>query len=169
MDWIKNLGTCHTCQKPECKEEQVIEEVTQKDVSGSLIRVDTQDKLRTEESKTEVEPKADTGLIDINDFAKVKLIVGEIKQCEPVKGSSKLLKMQIDMGKLGTRQILAGVAKNFELQDLIGKQGVYVGNLSPRKMMGTESQGMMLFARDESGNMQMATVSGKVDNGTRLS
>ncbi len=126
-------------------------------------------KLSTCSCKTEVEQKkVNKKFITIDDFAKVKLIVGTILECKPVEGSEKLLCMQIDMGELGTRQVLAGIASFFTQQDLIGKQGVYVENLAPRKMMGMESQGMMLFAKDRKGNMKMATVSGKVENGTRL-
>lgn len=108
-------------------------------------------------------------IITIDDFIKVKLIVGTILECEPVKGSNKLYKLSVDMGKLGKKQVLAGVAKFFKPEDLIGKQGAYVQNLKPRKLMGLESQGMMLFAKDEKGNMEMVTVGGKVENGTRLS
>ena len=97
------------------------------------------------------------------------MIVGTILECEPVKGSDKLYKLSVDMGKLGKKQVLAGVAKFFKPEDLIGKQGAYVQNLKPRKLMGLESQGMMLFAKDEKGNMEMVTVGGKVENGTRLS
>ncbi|KKP24514.1 MAG: Methionyl-tRNA synthetase [candidate division TM6 bacterium GW2011_GWF2_28_16] len=107
--------------------------------------------------------------INIEDFTKVKLIVGTIIECEPVAGSDKLLKLLVDMGSLGKKQVLSGVAPYFKPEELIGKQGVYVQNLKPRKMMGLDSNGMMLFAKDESGNMRMVTVAGSVDNGTRLS
>lgn len=107
--------------------------------------------------------------INIEDFAKVKLIVGTILECEPVAGSDKLLKLLVDMGALGQKQVLSGVSQYFKPEDLIGKQGVYVQNLKPRKMMGLESNGMMLFAKDEKGNMKMVTVGGFVENGTRLS
>jgi methionyl-tRNA synthetase len=107
--------------------------------------------------------------ININDFAKVELIVGTIKTCQPVSGSDKLLKLEVDLGSLGVRQILSGVAKWFKPEDLVGKQGIFVANLAPRKMLGQESQGMMLFAQDEVGNMRMLTVGGFVKNGTRVS
>ncbi|MBD3272805.1 methionine--tRNA ligase [Candidatus Dependentiae bacterium] len=122
---------------------------------------------KKEEVKT-TEKKVISDYITIDDFIKVKLIVGTIQECEPVAGSEKLYKLSVDMGKLGIKQILAGVAKFFEPEDLIGKQGIYVENLKPRKLMGLESQGMMLFGKDEKGNMRMATVSGEIENGTRL-
>jgi|GEM_PF-2047248 methionyl-tRNA synthetase len=131
--------------------------------------VDDIKKMFTCSCKKEVKQENVCGkFITIDDVAKVKLIVGEIVECKPVENSEKLLCMKIDMGELGTRQVLAGVAKFFSVQDLIGKQGVYAENLAPRKMMGVESQGMMLFAKDKKGKMEMATVGGKVENGTRL-
>ncbi len=107
--------------------------------------------------------------ITIDDFAKVELRVGKIQSCEPLEGSEKLYKLTVDLGAFGTKQVLAGVQKQFSPDQLTDKQGVYVTNLAPRKILGEESQGMMLFAKDESGHMQFVTVAGDVDNGTRLS
>ena len=108
-------------------------------------------------------------IININDFAKVQLLVGTVKTCQPVSGSDKLLKLEVDLGPHGLRQILSGVAQYFKPEELVGKQGIFVANLAPRKMLGQESQGMMLFAKDEVGNMRMITVGGFVENGTRVS
>ncbi len=122
-----------------------------------------------QELEKQSEDKLVEEYISIEDFAKVELIVGTIIECEPMPKSDKLLRMQVDFGnKIGIRQVLSGIAQHFGPKDLIGKQGVYVGNLAPRKMMGTTSQGMMLFAEDESGVLAMAMVAGKVANGTRL-
>ena len=107
--------------------------------------------------------------ITIDDFAKIKLHVGKIIECEPLKGSEKLYKLQVDFGKLGKRQILAGVAKFFKPEELIGKLGTFVINLKPRKILGEESQGMMLVVKDDKGNMRFTTVSGDIEVGTRLS
>jgi len=106
--------------------------------------------------------------ISIDDFSKVKLLVGTIESAEEIPKSDKLIKLQVNLGDLGTRQILAGVKKFYAPQDLVGKQGVFVVNLKPRKIMGTESQGMMLFAEGDDGKLQMVTVSDVVLNGTRL-
>ncbi len=111
----------------------------------------------------------DTPTITIDDFAKVHMLVGTVTTCEPVPGSEKLYKLAVDLGSHGMRQILSGVAQYFKPEELIGKQGVFVGNLAPRKMMKLESHGMMLFAKDEKGNMRMVTVCGPVENGTRVS
>lgn len=110
----------------------------------------------------------DQDFIKIDDFAKVQLIVGTINSCETISGSDKLYKLSVDLGKFGVRQILSGVRQFISADELIGKQGIVVANLAPRKMMGHESQGMMLFAEDESKNFRLVTVNGIVDNGTRL-
>lgn len=120
------------------------------------------------EEKT-VESVPNLAPITIDDFAKVQLLVGSVTSCEPVPGSQKLYKLSVDLGLHGIRQILSGVAPYFKPDELIGKQGVYVANLAPRKMMGLESHGMMLFAQDDKGNMRMLTVGGNVENGTRVS
>lgn len=109
-----------------------------------------------------------TSYINIEDLAKVDLRVGTILSCEPVSGSDKLFKLEVDFGPLGKRQILSGVRQHFKAEDLVGKQGVCVVNLPPRKMLGLTSEGMMLYAFDEKGNSSLASVSGLVENGTRL-
>ena len=106
--------------------------------------------------------------ITIDEFAKVALIVGTIEQCEEVSGSDKLLKLQVDFGGYGKRQILSGVKKSFSPSDLVGKQAVFVFNLAPRKMMGLESQGMLLTAEDAQNKLSIVTPAGQVPNGARL-
>jgi len=105
--------------------------------------------------------------ISIDDFIKIHLVVGTIKTAEEIEKSDKLLKLQIDCGSYGMRQILAGVKKYYKPDELIGKQGVFVLNLKPRKIMGIASQGMMLFAEGKD-KLQMVTVEAVVPNGTRL-
>jgi methionyl-tRNA synthetase len=133
-------------------------------IKTSLDTISTQQvatkSLGTNEDKTK---------ISINDFAKVELLVGTVIECDGVEGSEKLYKLKVDLGKAGKRTIFAGVAKYFEKKELVGKQGIFVSNLKPRKMMGDVSQGMMLFAEDSSGKFEMVTVAEKVENGTRLS
>jgi methionyl-tRNA synthetase len=104
--------------------------------------------------------------IGIEDFAKIQLIVGGIEFIEEIAGSDKLLKLQVDFGDLGKRQILSGVKKSYRPEDLVGKQGVFILNLKPRKMMGFESHGMMLFAITE--RQTALTVLTSVPNGTKI-
>jgi methionyl-tRNA synthetase len=88
-------------------------------------------------------------LIDYEDFEKVDLRVAKIIGAEAVPKSSKLLKLKIDMGE--ERTIVAGIAKDCKPEDLIGKKIVIVANLKPTKLMGVESQGMLLAAETEDG------------------
>lgn len=101
-----------------------------------------------------VEPEAD--LISIDHFAKVKLRVAQIMQAESISGSEKLLKLQVDLGEgKGLRQILAGIAKHYKPEDLIGRKIVVVANLKPAKLMGQLSEGMLLAGSDAQGNLEL--------------
>jgi methionyl-tRNA synthetase len=97
----------------------------------------------------ESEPVVDD-LISIDDFAKVKLRTGVVLEAERIAKSEKLLKLQVDLGT-EKRQILAGIAKHYAPEDLVGKTIVVVANLKPAKLMGHESQGMVLAASNADG------------------
>ena len=83
--------------------------------------------------------------ISIDDFAKVELRVAQVKVAEKVKGADKLLRLEVDLGN-ETRQIVAGIAKAYDPEKLIGRKVVIVANLAPRKLRGLESQGMIVAA-----------------------
>lgn len=103
--------------------------------------------------------------ITYEDFSKLDIRLGTIIDAQAVEGSLKLLKLNVDFGELGNRQILSGIAKDFKPEDLIGKQTTFVLNLATRKMMGLESQGM-LFAIDNKDNKTVLfTTYEPVDNG----
>ena len=84
-------------------------------------------------------------MIDFDDFVKIDLRVGQIIEAEKVPKSKKLIKLKVDIG-FDTRQIIAGISQNYEAEDLIGKKIAVVVNLKPAKLMGLESQGMLLAA-----------------------
>lgn len=88
-------------------------------------------------------------MITIDDFAKVELRVGTVLEAEEVPGSEKLIKQIVDFGELGQRQVLSGIKQWYKPSQLVGKQFIYVVNLEPRKMMGMESQGMILATDTE--------------------
>lgn len=88
-----------------------------------------------------------TNQIDIADFAKVDLRVAQVIEVQKVGGTDKLLQLQIDLGG-EKRQIVAGIAQHYKLEDLIGKKIVVVANLKPAKIRGVESHGMLLAASD---------------------
>jgi len=106
--------------------------------------------------------------IDIADFAKVHMVVGTIKHADVVEKSDKLLKLLVDCGEYGERQILAGVKQSYKPEELIGEQGVFVVNLKPRKLMGMESQGMMLFVEGDKRSNEKLSPTNKVKPGKRV-
>jgi len=97
--------------------------------------------------KEEVAPVPD--LVDLEEFQRLDLRVGIIKQAEPISGSDKLLKLTVDVGE--ERTIVAGLAPHYQVDELRNKQVIVVVNLKPVKLRGVESQGMVLAAEDESG------------------
>jgi methionyl-tRNA synthetase len=107
--------------------------------------------------------------IEIGDFAKVELRVGEILTAERVPKSDKLLRFTIDLGEASPRQILAGIAEYYEPEKMLGRKVIVVANLKPRKLRGYESQGMILAASiGEEGRPVIATFTEDVPNGARL-
>ncbi len=90
-------------------------------------------------------------MITYDDFKKLDLRAAKILSAERVEGSEKLVKLQIDVGELGGRQLVAGIGKVYEPEALVGKQIVIVANLEPKKLMGLESNGMLLAASGENG------------------
>jgi methionyl-tRNA synthetase len=96
--------------------------------------------------KTEEEPEPMMELVSIEDFAKLDLRVGKIVSCERVKGSKKLLKSMIDLGEDQPRQILSGIAEVYTPEEMVGKSVIVIANLKPAKIMGIESNGMVLAA-----------------------
>ena len=94
------------------------------------------------------EKKDDTGQITIDEFMKVELRTGKILEAEKVKKSKKLIQLKVDIGT-GTRQVLAGISESYEPEDLVGRTVIIVANLKPAKLMGIESQGMVLAASND--------------------
>ena len=118
---------------------------------------------------TEAEAVPGVAHIDITDFAKVDLRVGEVKTAERIPKADKLLLMTVDIGEEKPRQLLAGIAQYYEPETLIGRKIVVVANLKPRKMRGYESQGMLLAASvGDEGKPVLATFTEDVPNGARL-
>lgn len=90
-------------------------------------------------------------MINYEHFSAMELHVATVMTAERVEGSEKLLKLQLDLGELGARQIVAGVGKAYTPEELVGTQIIIVANLEPRALMGHESNGMLLAARDADG------------------
>jgi methionyl-tRNA synthetase len=119
-------------------------------------------------STSSAPPAAAGGKISIDDFAKVEMRVGQVKVAERVKGADKLLRLEVDIGS-EVRQVVAGIAKAYEPESLIGRKVVIVANLQPRKLRGLESNGMIVAASfGEEGMPVLATFAEDVPIGARL-
>ena len=106
--------------------------------------------------------------VDFETFEKMDIRVGHIKDCQKVKKSKKLLQFTIDDGSGVDRTILSGIAAYYEPEQLIGKDVLFVANFAPRKMMGIESQGMILSAVNFDGTLNVTTVTGNVKPGSQV-
>ena len=105
-------------------------------------------KILSELEAQKEDKKEDPNQITIEDFMKVDLRTGKILEAEKVKKSKKLIQLKVDIGT-ETRQILAGIAESYEPENLIGRTVIIVANLKPAKLMGIESQGMVLAANND--------------------
>ena len=106
--------------------------------------------------------------VDFDTFEKLDIRVGHIKDCQKVKKSKKLLQFTIDDGSGKDRTILSGIAAYYEPEQLIGKDVLFVANFAPRKMMGIESQGMILSAVNFDGKLNVTSVLGDVKPGSQV-
>ena len=105
--------------------------------------------------------------IDYQDFSKVNLIVGEIIKAENVDGADKLLKLFLDLGDYGTKEIFSGIKNFYKTEDLIGKKTLVVENLKPKKMKFGTSSGMVLAA-DSNGEIIVLELNNKIKNGSKV-
>jgi methionyl-tRNA synthetase len=118
-----------------------------------------------EENKVEIAPYKD--FVEFEDFEKLDIRVGKVIECEPVPKSSKLLRFTLEVGS-ETRQILSGISKYHKPEELIGKNVVFIANFKPRKMMGLESQGMIMSAVNSDGKLVVISPSKEVANGCEV-
>ena len=106
--------------------------------------------------------------IPFDEWEKLDIRVGHIKDCQAVKKSNKLLQFTLDDGSGKDRTILSGIAKFYKPENLIGKDVLFIANLAPRKMMGIESQGMILSALNFDGSLSVTTTLGAVKPGSQV-
>lgn len=137
-------------------------------------RIEDIDVAGTETAAEQKEPEVaeeeageENGQITFDDFMKLDLRVARIKEAEKVEGADRLLKLQITIGE-EDRQIVAGVAKFYAPEDLVGKQIVVVANLAPAKIRGVESQGMLLAASGDDG-LALLTPDAEMPAGSKVS
>jgi methionyl-tRNA synthetase len=117
--------------------------------------------------KKEVKEKSMTNnLISISEFAKVELKIGKVLRAERVQSSDKLIKLKVDTGE--ERQIVAGIGKVYEPEDLVGRKICVVTNLQPAKLMGVESNGMLLAASDSDGSPVILIPEKDIQEGSKI-
>ena len=134
------------------------------DPEAMLKKLQAEDAARKAAAKAAETPAAPPCTID--DFAKVEMVCAEVKACEKMPKSEKLLKFRLDLGG-EERTVLSGIAKFYAPEDLVGKKLVVVKNLLPRKMMGVESHGMILSS-EKDGVLRVLTLDPETPNGARI-
>ena len=141
--------------------------------SGKEEKKEAKDAGKQEKKEQKAEKKAEKkhdepeypAEIAIDDFFKCKIQVARVLACEKVEKSSKLLKFRLGLGKDGERTVVSGIQKWYEPEPLVGTQVAVITNLKPAKLAGIESQGMILSALDDSGNLRLVTVGEGVEDG----
>ena len=155
FDDMEEFGKYKSGNKVTEKPEILFARMDIKDVMEKVEEIKAAQKKDTEGEKyPEVEAKPE---ITIDDFDKVQIQVGEVIKCEPVPKAKKLLVSQIKIGA-ETRQIVSGIAKYYKPEEMVGKKVAVITNLKPCKLCGVESQGMILAAGDDEGNLSVVTV-----------
>ncbi|QEC66461.1 methionine--tRNA ligase [Panacibacter ginsenosidivorans] len=180
LDWgnagsMKLLSVGYTLRAPEIlfrkiEDAEIAAQIEK--LKGGLVKAeDTSNKQQVASAKEEAKkpeiqnPKPE---IVYDDFAKIDLRVGKIITAEKVEKADKLLKLSIDLG-FETRTIVSGIALHFKPEDIVGKQVVVVANLTPRKMRGIESNGMILMAEDAGGKLHFVNPEDSVNAGAGVS
>ena len=151
----------HQLAEPELLFEKIEDSV----IEAQLQKLDDTKKAN-EAAAYVASPIKDT--IDFSDFEKLDIRVGHIKNCEKVKKAKKLLKFTLDDGSGEDRTIVSGIAAFYEPEELIGKDVLFIANLAPRKLMGIESQGMILSAENFDGSLSVTTTLQEVKPGSQV-
>lgn len=153
------------------KGEQLFERIDiQKElkVMDDILEEQKKQAKKENEKKEEKENVADINEITIDDFAKIQLKVGKVVECQKVEKADKLLCSKIDLGEGAPRTIVSGIAKYYTPEEMVGKQVIVVTNLKPVKLRGIESQGMVLCASDENGNLALVTPEKEIGAGSEV-
>lgn len=167
--WIKEqlvdtVPQHHSLGKPELLFKNIEDEEIEKQVS-KLKKTNTANAMETSSEKT---IKALKPEITIDDFNKLDIRVGKVLAAERMEKSNKLLKLTIDTG-VDQRTVLSGIAQHYSPEEMVGKQVTLIANLAPRKMMGIESQGMVLMAEDADGKLRLLQPNEVVNPGSVVS
>ena len=165
FDDMTEFGKYQSGNKVVEKPEILFARMDQKEVMEKVKEIEEAQKAESQGEKyPEVEKKPE---ISIDDFDKIQIQVGEVIKCEPVKKAKKLLVSQIKIGA-ETRQIVSGIAKYYKPEEMVGKKVAVITNLKPCKLCGVESQGMILAAGDDEGNLSVVTVDKDIVAGSEI-
>lgn len=170
FDWSQ-LGSTdllkpgHQLGEPHLLFEKIEDETIQRQLD-KLAATKVANERAEEEKEYKAEPIKPN--IPFDEWEKLDIRVGHIKDCQKVKKSGKLLQFTINDGSGTDRTILSGIAKYYKPEDLIGKDVLFIANLAPRKMMGIESQGMILSALNFDGSLSVTTTLGQVKPGSQV-
>ncbi len=165
-DWSELGSTDLLKSGHQLAEPHLLFEKIEDDVIEAQLKKLEATKKANEEANSKAAPIKESVLFD--EFEKLDIRVGHIVNCEKVKKSKKLLKFSIDDGSGTERTILSGIAAYYEPEQLIGKDVLFVANFPPRKMMGIESQGMILSAVNFDGSLAVTTTLSKVKPGSQV-
>ena len=151
----------HQLAEPELLFEKIEDDVIQH-------QLDKLENIKKENAAAAYKPKDIKPTVSFEDFEKLDIRVGTIKNCEKVKKANKLLKFTIDDGSGTDRTIVSGIAKFYKPEELIGKQVCCSANFAPRKLMGIESQGMILSAENFDGSLSVTRIDREVKPGSSV-
>jgi len=146
----------HQLNKPEILFEKIEDDIIQNEI----------DKLKEPAAPME-EVKTDDDLITYDDFSKIDLRIAEVLEAERIPKTDKLMKLQIKIGK-ENRQIVAGIAEHYEIEQIIGKRIIVVANLESTKIRNENSNGMLLAAK-ENGQLTLLTTFDDIESGAKIS
>lgn len=166
VDWqntglIDLLETDHALNKAELLFDKIEDEV----ITHQINRLNENKKQMELQSQPVTPAKQE---ISFDDFSKMDMRIGKVISAERVEKSKKLLKLQVDTG-IDTRTVLSGIAEHYSPEEMVGKEVTILVNLAPRKIMGFESQGMILMAEDKGGALKLISTSDPVSPGSMIS
>ena len=170
FDWAE-LGSTnlleagHQLAEPQLLFEKIEDEAIQHQLDKLAATKEANEKTQAAKDYKAEPIKAN---IPFDEWEKLDIRVGHIKDCQKVKKSNKLLQFTLDDGSGTDRTILSGIAKFYKPEDLIGKDVLFIANLAPRKMMGIESQGMILSALNFDGSLSVTTTLSEVKPGSQV-
>ena len=158
---LEQLGNGHVTEKPEILFQRMDLEEVMKKVEELHPKVEEK---KEEEAVIDIEPKDE---ITFEEFGKMQFQVGEIISCEAVKKSKKLLCSQVKIGSQ-VKQIVSGIQKHYTPEEMVGKKVMVLVNLKPAKLAGVVSEGMLLCAEDENGELALMVPEKKMPSGAEI-